>query len=195
MRFLQRVRCWEYRQHPSIVRVTHPTRPDKARRLGYKAKQVTLFLSHYIWKKYFFVCYFKFLFLFKVPDLLFMMIMAQSFRGHSLFWSMCVILFHYVDRHNQLVLVFNVVVSEQWGFSFPLCDSCWLSIFLMHIHSCLRECLLTFVECFLIPAISKQSIIWANGPSFSQPYFCLDQIEFLLFFSGFVVIDVLNFIS
>ncbi|KAF2313110.1 hypothetical protein GH714_009302 [Hevea brasiliensis] len=29
----------EYRQHPSIVRVTHPTRPDKARRLGYKAKQ------------------------------------------------------------------------------------------------------------------------------------------------------------
>lgn len=40
MRFLQRVRCWEYRQHPSIVRVTHSTRPDKARRLGYKAKQV-----------------------------------------------------------------------------------------------------------------------------------------------------------
>ena len=40
MRFLQRVRCWEYRQHPSIVRVNHPTRPDKARRLGYKAKQV-----------------------------------------------------------------------------------------------------------------------------------------------------------
>ncbi|KAJ6427260.1 hypothetical protein OIU84_022789 [Salix udensis] len=39
MRFLQRVRCWEYRQHPSIVRVMHPTRPDKARRLGYKAKQ------------------------------------------------------------------------------------------------------------------------------------------------------------
>jgi large subunit ribosomal protein L15e len=39
MRFLQRVRCWEYRQHPSIVRVTRPTRPDKARRLGYKAKQ------------------------------------------------------------------------------------------------------------------------------------------------------------
>ncbi|ONH96242.1 hypothetical protein PRUPE_7G115600 [Prunus persica] len=40
MRFVQRVRCWEYRQHPSIVRVTRPTRPDKARRLGYKAKQV-----------------------------------------------------------------------------------------------------------------------------------------------------------
>ncbi|CAL9097065.1 unnamed protein product [Musa acuminata var. zebrina] len=39
MRFLQRVRCWEYRQLPSIVRVTRPTRPDKARRLGYKAKQ------------------------------------------------------------------------------------------------------------------------------------------------------------
>lgn len=40
MRFLLRVRCWEYRQLPSIVRVTHSTRPDKARRLGYKAKQV-----------------------------------------------------------------------------------------------------------------------------------------------------------
>lgn len=31
MRFLQRVRCWEYRQLPSIVRVTHPTRPDPIR--------------------------------------------------------------------------------------------------------------------------------------------------------------------
>lgn len=41
MRFLQRVRCWEYRQQPSIVRLVRPTRPDKARRLGYKAKQVT----------------------------------------------------------------------------------------------------------------------------------------------------------
>ncbi|KAL9666750.1 hypothetical protein QQ045_001089 [Rhodiola kirilowii] len=39
MRFLQRVRCWEYRQHPSIVCLTRPTRPDKARRLDYKAKQ------------------------------------------------------------------------------------------------------------------------------------------------------------
>ena len=45
MRFLQRVRCWEYRQHPSIVRVNHPTRPDKARRLGYKAKQVSKLLT------------------------------------------------------------------------------------------------------------------------------------------------------
>ncbi|KAG6788751.1 hypothetical protein POTOM_004828 [Populus tomentosa] len=46
MRFLQRVRCWEYRQHPSIVRVTHPTRPDKARRLGYKAKQLLAFVFY-----------------------------------------------------------------------------------------------------------------------------------------------------
>jgi len=44
MRFLQRVRCWEYRQQPSIVRLTRPTRPDKARRLGYKAKQVRKFV-------------------------------------------------------------------------------------------------------------------------------------------------------
>merc|ERR1719352_1924615 len=39
LRFLLRVRCWEYRQLPRIHRVEHPTRPDKARRLGYKAKQ------------------------------------------------------------------------------------------------------------------------------------------------------------
>ncbi|KAG4126091.1 hypothetical protein ERO13_D10G136301v2 [Gossypium hirsutum] len=39
----QKVRCWEYRQHPAIVRVNHPTRSDKARRLGYKAKQFIVF--------------------------------------------------------------------------------------------------------------------------------------------------------
>lgn len=39
LRFLLRVRCWEYRQLPAITRVSRPTRPDKARRLGYKAKQ------------------------------------------------------------------------------------------------------------------------------------------------------------
>jgi hypothetical protein len=42
LRFLLRVRCWEYRQLPGIVRITRPTRPDKARRLGFKAKQVSL---------------------------------------------------------------------------------------------------------------------------------------------------------
>ena len=39
MRFLLRIRCWEYRQLPELVRLTHPTRPDKARLMGYKAKQ------------------------------------------------------------------------------------------------------------------------------------------------------------
>jgi large subunit ribosomal protein L15e len=39
LRFLLRIRCWEYRQLNSIHRATRPTRPDKARRLGYKAKQ------------------------------------------------------------------------------------------------------------------------------------------------------------
>eukprot|EP00164_Ancoracysta_twista_P000433 GFYU01000584.1.p1 GENE.GFYU01000584.1~~GFYU01000584.1.p1 ORF type:complete len:205 (-),score=51.26 GFYU01000584.1:294-908(-) len=39
LRFLLRVRCWEYRQQSAITRITRPTRPDKARRLGYKAKQ------------------------------------------------------------------------------------------------------------------------------------------------------------
>lgn len=56
MRFLLRVRCWEYRQLPSIVRVTHPTRPDKARRLGYKAKQVYHLL--FVWKMTFYICEF-----------------------------------------------------------------------------------------------------------------------------------------
>jgi len=39
LRFLLRVRCWEYRQLPAVHRATRPSRPDKARRLGYKAKQ------------------------------------------------------------------------------------------------------------------------------------------------------------
>ncbi|KAL6077166.1 60S ribosomal protein L15 [Balamuthia mandrillaris] len=39
MRFLLRMRTWEYRQYPGVVRVTRPSRPDKARKLGYKAKQ------------------------------------------------------------------------------------------------------------------------------------------------------------
>ena len=39
MTFIMRVRTWEYRQLPVITRVNHPTRPDKARRLGYKAKE------------------------------------------------------------------------------------------------------------------------------------------------------------
>ncbi|MCI3325512.1 50S ribosomal protein L15e, partial [Escherichia coli] len=39
MRFLLRVRCWQFRQLSSVHRASHPTRPDKARRLGYRAKQ------------------------------------------------------------------------------------------------------------------------------------------------------------
>jgi len=39
LRFLLRVRAWEYRQLPNMVRVNGPTRPQKARSLGYKAKQ------------------------------------------------------------------------------------------------------------------------------------------------------------
>ncbi|EEB08748.1 60S ribosomal protein L15 [Schizosaccharomyces japonicus yFS275] len=37
--FLSRVRAWEYRQLNVIHRASKPSRPDKARRLGYKAKQ------------------------------------------------------------------------------------------------------------------------------------------------------------
>ena len=39
LRFLQRVRVWEYRQKPGICRVPKPIRPDKARRMGYRCKQ------------------------------------------------------------------------------------------------------------------------------------------------------------
>jgi len=39
MNFILRLRTWEYRQLPTIHRCSRPSRPDKARRLGYKAKQ------------------------------------------------------------------------------------------------------------------------------------------------------------
>merc|ERR1711879_884294 len=39
LRFLLRVRAWEMRNLPRVHRASKPTRPDKARRLGYKAKQ------------------------------------------------------------------------------------------------------------------------------------------------------------
>ena len=39
MRFLLRLRTWEYRQLPVMHRCSRPSRPDKARRLGFKQKQ------------------------------------------------------------------------------------------------------------------------------------------------------------
>uniref|UniRef100_A0A2I3H4X6 Ribosomal protein L15 n=1 Tax=Nomascus leucogenys TaxID=61853 RepID=A0A2I3H4X6_NOMLE len=39
MCFLLRVRCWQYRQLSALHRAPRLTWPDKARRLGYKAKQ------------------------------------------------------------------------------------------------------------------------------------------------------------
>merc|ERR1711862_607612 len=39
MQFILRMRAWEYRQLPTMHRAQRPSRPDKARRLGYKAKQ------------------------------------------------------------------------------------------------------------------------------------------------------------
>ena len=39
MRFVMRVRTWEYRQLGVIHKAQRPTRPDKARKLGYKRKQ------------------------------------------------------------------------------------------------------------------------------------------------------------
>lgn len=39
LRFLLRVRAWEYRQRSNICTCNRPSRTDKAHRLGYKAKQ------------------------------------------------------------------------------------------------------------------------------------------------------------
>jgi len=39
LRFVLRLRAWQFRHLAAIHRAPHPTRPDKARRLGYKAKQ------------------------------------------------------------------------------------------------------------------------------------------------------------
>ncbi|KAJ9577358.1 hypothetical protein L9F63_006102, partial [Diploptera punctata] len=39
MRFLLRIRCWQYRQLTKMHRAPRPSRLDKARRMGYKAKQ------------------------------------------------------------------------------------------------------------------------------------------------------------
>jgi large subunit ribosomal protein L15e len=39
MRFVMRMRTWEYRQLTTIHRCTRPSRPEKARKLGYKRKQ------------------------------------------------------------------------------------------------------------------------------------------------------------
>ena len=39
LRYLLRIRVWQYRQMSKIHRVPRPSRPDKARRLGYRAKQ------------------------------------------------------------------------------------------------------------------------------------------------------------
>ena len=39
MRYILGLRTWEYRQLPAIHRCTRPSRPEKARKLGYKAKQ------------------------------------------------------------------------------------------------------------------------------------------------------------
>ena len=46
LRFLLRVRAWEYRQGKKIQKVARPTRTDKAHKLGYKAKQVISDYDH-----------------------------------------------------------------------------------------------------------------------------------------------------
>lgn len=45
LRYLLRIRVWQYRQMTRVHRAPRPTRPDKARRLGYKAKQGNVFFK------------------------------------------------------------------------------------------------------------------------------------------------------
>ncbi len=42
LRFLLRVRAWQFRQLNAVHRASRPTRPDKARRLGYKVPPPSL---------------------------------------------------------------------------------------------------------------------------------------------------------
>ena len=49
MRFIFRIRTWHYRQLAAIHRAPKSTRPEKARRVGYKAK------AGYVNKQYFFL--------------------------------------------------------------------------------------------------------------------------------------------
>ncbi|CAB0044467.1 unnamed protein product [Trichogramma brassicae] len=46
MRFLLRVRCWQYRQLTRLHRAPRPTRPEKARRLGLQGKTRFLHLQN-----------------------------------------------------------------------------------------------------------------------------------------------------
>lgn len=39
LRYLLRIRVWQFRQLTKMVRTPRPSRPDKARRLGFRAKQ------------------------------------------------------------------------------------------------------------------------------------------------------------
>ena len=50
MRYLLRVRMWQYRQLNKIHRCVRPTRPEKARRLGYRAKQGTAAAGLIVWR-------------------------------------------------------------------------------------------------------------------------------------------------
>jgi len=52
MRYLLRIRCWQYRQLNKIVRVPRPSRPDKARRLGFRAKQGKLTVICYVFESF-----------------------------------------------------------------------------------------------------------------------------------------------
>lgn len=59
LRYLLRIRVWQYRQMTRVHRAPRPTRPDKARRLGYKAKQGKLVTYCYLIEIFIFPLVFK----------------------------------------------------------------------------------------------------------------------------------------
>lgn len=52
LRFLLRIRVWQYRQLTKMHRAPRPSRPDKARRLGYRCKQGTHYFMVILAKLY-----------------------------------------------------------------------------------------------------------------------------------------------
>lgn len=56
LRFLLRVRVWQFRQLTKMHRAPRPSRPDKARRLGYRCKQGMLIIKHKLYLKSLCMC-------------------------------------------------------------------------------------------------------------------------------------------
>lgn len=63
LRYILRIRVWQYRQMTKMHRAPRSTRPDKARRLGYRNKEGALYI-YYITKIFFWLVKMSFVFLY-----------------------------------------------------------------------------------------------------------------------------------